>query len=94
MKTEIYLTAFQARRAAKSDFADILSIPRAKVHVDHDKFWEREYPATRCVCGETMAVYFYMSNATPEQDEIIATKVSRPGGSLMYGICDCCGDQF
>jgi hypothetical protein len=63
MRPEIYLTDYQARRAAKSFFAELLSISRRSVTVEVDHFFTNRYGSTQCACGETRAVYFKMANA-------------------------------
>lgn len=88
--TTIHATDFFARRQAKRDFASLLNIKAESVRVAYDSFFMSRYGYCKCVCGDTRAVFFKMTNAGPRQQKKIE---ARTRGALMYAICEDCGKR-
>jgi hypothetical protein len=92
--TEIFKTEFQAIREAKSFFAGILGIRNDSVHVAHDRYYERKYGSTQCVCGQTTCYFFKMANAGPVQQKKLNAVIDRPGAVIALGVCESCGKNY
>jgi hypothetical protein len=83
---EIYKTEFQARKAAKKHFENILELKN--VRVTTNTYSNTRYFNTTCICGETTLRYFTPIHISKKCENFLE-KINMQ--EIGYAICPYCG---